>query len=66
MLKTEQESNTFLKSDQVKDFSDLTDKPFDFPSLWNIVSWKDSKKIVLEEMTIDEESKPSLHSVSLF
>ncbi len=58
VLRTEQESNTFLKSDQVNDFEDLTGRAIDFPSSWNIVSWKDEEKIVLEEVTFDEESKP--------
>ncbi len=57
---TENQAAEFLESDRVPSFEDISTEKLALPSSWNIITWKDEKQFILEEMVLDEESKPKL------
>jgi hypothetical protein len=59
--KAESEAELFLGLDSVESFEELSDKlPTQFPPSWSVTTLKDEDKIVLEDLTVDEDGKPTL------
>jgi len=57
----------FLNEDRVEKFEDLLSAKHEFPSSWKITSWESTDKIVLEEITFDEEEKPKFdYSLTIY
>ena len=56
----ENQAAEFLESDCVQSFAEISDEKLRFPPSWNIITWKDDKQLVLEEIVFDEDSKPKL------
>ena len=53
-----EETESFIQSDQVSNFTQLLEKfPSDFPSSWSVITLKRSSSIFLEEISINDEGK---------
>ena len=66
--KAESEAARFLALDAVESFEELAENlPSQFPPSWSVTTLKDEEKLVLEDLTVDEDGKPTLKfSLTIF
>jgi len=56
----EEEAEFFLAQDNVENFEQLsTNLPEDFPPSWNVITLKNDEKIFLDEVSFNEDGKPT-------
>jgi hypothetical protein len=51
----------------VKNYEQLKQEQFQFPTSWNIISWQNEEKLLFEEIVFDEDGRPKLkYSFTIF
>jgi hypothetical protein len=51
----------------VKDYEQLKEQQFDFPTSWNIISWQNEEKLLFEEIFFDEDGQPKFkYTITIF